>query len=75
MLQFILQFLRQKNTDRFEWFIEKATEIGVDIITRLFVKEQKERVIKPERLNKILISAIKQSLRTYLPELKEITKI
>ena len=63
-----------KNTDRFEWFIEKATEIGVDIITPVICERTERKVIKPERLNKILISAIKQSLRTYLPELKEITK-
>jgi len=64
-----------KNIDRFEWFLEKATEIGVDIITPIICERTERQIIKPERLNKILISALKQSLRTYLPELRAITPI
>jgi 16S rRNA (uracil1498-N3)-methyltransferase len=60
-----------KNIDRFEWFLEKATEIGVDEITPLICKRSERTVIKPDRLNGILISAMKQSFQTYLPKLNE----
>lgn len=61
-----------KNIDRFEWFLEKATEIGIDRIVP-FVSQQSERkVIKTERLNKIINAAMKQSKRAYLPALDEI---
>jgi len=60
-----------KNTARFEWFLEKATEIGIDEITPL-VCEHSERVqIRIDRLQKIILSAAKQSLKTYLPILHE----
>ncbi len=59
-----------KNLDRFEWFIEKATEIGVSIITPLICERTERQNIKPDRLNKIIISALKQSFRTWLPVLK-----
>ncbi|OIP05657.1 MAG: 16S rRNA (uracil(1498)-N(3))-methyltransferase [Bacteroidetes bacterium CG2_30_32_10] len=62
-----------KNIDRFEWFLEKATEIGIDVITPIICERSERQIIKPERLNKILISALKQSLKTYLPELRAIT--
>ena len=60
-----------KNIDRFEWFLEKATEIGIDEITPLICKRSERTVVKHERLNGILISAMKQSLKTYLPQLNE----
>ena len=60
-----------KNIDRIEWFLEKATEIGVDEITPLICKRSERTVVKYERLNGILISAMKQSLKTYLPKLNE----
>ena len=60
-----------KNIDRFEWFLEKATEIGIDEITPLIAKRSERTVIKWERLNGILISAMKQSLKTDLPKLNE----
>ena len=60
-----------KNIDRFEWFLEKATEIGIDEITPLICKRSERTVVKHERLNGILISAMKQSLKTYLPKLNE----
>jgi len=64
-----------KNTARFEWFLEKATEIGIDEITPL-VCEHSERVqIRIDRLQKIILSAAKQSLKTYLPILHEPMKI
>jgi len=59
-----------KNNDRFEWFLEKATEIGIDIITPLFCDHSERKVIKPERLEKIIESAMKQSLNAYKPVLK-----
>lgn len=61
-----------KNIDRFEWFLEKATEIGIDEITPLLTKHSERKIIKPERLEKILVSAIKQSLKAYLPKLNPI---
>jgi len=61
-----------KSIDRFEWFLEKATEIGIDRIIP-FVSQQSERkVIKTERLNKIIKSAMKQSKQAYLPKIEEI---
>jgi len=53
-----------KNPDRFEWFIEKAVEIGVDIITPLICDHTEKQSIKPERINNIIISAMKQSLKS-----------
>ena len=61
-----------KNIDRFEWFLEKCTEIGIDEITPLLSEHSERKVIKPERLEKILVSAIKQSLKAYLPKLNEL---
>ena len=63
-----------KNTDRFEWFLEKTTEIGIDEITPLLCKHSERTVIKTDRLNKILISGIKQSIKASLPKLNELTK-
>jgi 16S rRNA (uracil1498-N3)-methyltransferase len=57
--------------DRFEWFLEKATEIGIDEITPIFCSHSERIRIKTERLQKILISAMKQSLKAYLPKLNE----
>ena len=58
-----------KNLDRFEWFLEKATEIGISEITPLICKRSERRQVKYERLEKILVSAMKQSLKAYKPEL------
>ncbi len=62
-----------KNIDRFEWFLEKATEIGIDEITPLLSEHSERKVVKPERLEKILVAAMKQSLKAYLPALNELT--
>ncbi len=62
-----------KNNERFEWFLEKATEIGIDEITPLICEHSERRKIKTERLNQILVSAMKQSQRAYLPVLNELT--
>lgn len=58
-----------KNIDRYEWFLEKATEIGIDRIMPFVGEHSERKVIKPERLEKILISAAKQSLKGAIPEL------
>ena len=60
-----------KNIDRFEWFLEKATEIGIDEITPLLSDHSERKSVKPERLEKILVSAMKQSVKAYLPKLNE----
>ena len=60
-----------KNIERFEWFLEKATEIGIDEITPLICERSERKIIKLERLNKILISSIKQSLQYQLPKLNK----
>ena len=62
-----------KNIDRFEWFLEKATEIGVDEITPLLCSNSERKVIKEDRLEKIMVSAMKQSLKAYLPRLNPMT--
>lgn len=58
-----------KNMDRLEWFAEKATEIGVDEITPVFCRFSERKNINIERLEKILISAMKQSQKAHLPKL------
>ena len=56
-----------KNADRIEWFVEKATEFGVDKISLVDCKNTERSFIKIERLNKVAISAMKQSLKAVLP--------
>ena len=60
-----------KNNDRTEWFLEKATEIGIDEITPIICANSERRVIKLERFEKIIQSAMKQSLKFTLPKLNE----
>jgi 16S rRNA (uracil1498-N3)-methyltransferase len=60
-----------KNIERLEWFAEKATEIGIDEITPVICRFSERKVIKHDRLEKILISAMKQSLKACLPRLNE----
>ena len=62
-----------KNMDRNEWLAEKATEIGFDELTFLNCRFSERKVIKTERIEKILVSAIKQSLKARLPRLNEMT--
>ena len=62
-----------KSIDRFEWFLEKATEIGVGEIVPILTEHSERKVIKHERLEKVLVSAMKQSMNPYKPELKELT--
>lgn len=56
-----------KNIERLEWFIEKCTEIGIDEITPVICRFSERKIIKPERLEKIIVSAAKQSLKAYFP--------
>lgn len=58
-----------KNIERLEWFIEKATEIGIDEITPIICRFSERKIIKEERLEKIIVSAAKQSLKAYFPKL------
>jgi len=60
-----------KNMDRFEWFLEKATEIGIDEITPIICTHSERKKIKTERCNRILLSAMKQSLKFHVPKLNE----
>ena len=60
-----------KNIDRIEWFLEKATEIGIQEITPIISEHSERKEVKTERLNKVIVSAMKQSLKAYLPRLNE----
>lgn len=60
-----------KNTDRLEWFIEKSVEIGIDEISLILTKHSERKQQKLERLEKIAVSAMKQSLKAYLPKINE----
>ena len=60
-----------KNDDRLEWFIEKAVEIGIDEITPLICSRTEKKRIRRERLEGLILSAMKQSLKSYLPKLNE----
>lgn len=62
-----------KNNDRFEWFLEKATEIGITEITPLLCDHSERKTVKEERLSKIVQSAMKQSLQMHLPTLHPLT--
>ena len=62
-----------KNMDRTEWFAEKATEIGFDELTFLKCRWSERTVIKTERIEKILVSAMKQSHKAWKPVLNEMT--
>ena len=64
-----------KNLDRMEWLVEKATEIGVDTITFLRCARSERRELKLERLEKIAVSALKQSGQAWLPHLAELTNL
>jgi 16S rRNA (uracil1498-N3)-methyltransferase len=60
-----------KNPERFEWFIEKSVEIGIDEITPLICRNTEKQSVKAERLNKIIVSAMKQSLKAKITLLHE----
>lgn len=60
-----------KSIDRFEWFLEKATEIGVERIIPVISRHSERKVIKTDRSRKVLIAAMKQSRTAWLPEITE----
>jgi len=60
-----------KNNERFEWFVEKATELGVDCIVPLIGERSERRVYKTDRARRIALSATKQSLKARIPEIAE----
>ena len=62
-----------KNINRFEWFLEKATEIGIDKIIPMLSEHSERKEIKQPRLNKVITSAMKQSLKAWHPTLCKMT--
>ena len=60
-----------KMNDSYEWFLEKATEIGIETITPIICDHSERKIIKPERFEKIIQSAMKQSLNCYFPKLND----
>jgi len=60
-----------KNINRYEWFLEKATEISINEITPIICQRSERKVVKTERLNKVITAALKQSIKAYHPLLNE----
>jgi len=63
-----------KNSDRIEWFVEKCVEIGIDRITLIECENTERAYLRKDRLDKVAISAMKQSIKARLPVIDEITK-
>ena len=63
-----------KNLNRWEWFLEKTTEIGIDAIHPIVSFHSERKVLKKDRQERILVSAMKQSYKTKLPRLSELEK-
>ena len=64
-----------KNMDRMEWMTEKSVELGVDRIVPVLCTHSERKVLKEDRLRKIVVSAMKQSLKTILPEVAPLTPL
>lgn len=64
-----------KNIERVEWFLEKATEVGIDEITPIICEHSERKEVRSERLNKVMVAAMKQSLKACLPKLNEAVKL
>ncbi|MCR4824896.1 MAG: 16S rRNA (uracil(1498)-N(3))-methyltransferase [Bacteroidales bacterium] len=60
-----------KNIDRYEWFVEKATEIGVDVVAPVIGDHSERKVLKTDRLRRLALSAAKQSLKGAVPQIAE----
>lgn len=60
-----------KNADRFEWFVEKSVEMGVDVIAPVIGEHSERKVFKTERLKRLVLSAVKQSLKGTVPDVRE----
>ncbi|MDE7160646.1 MAG: 16S rRNA (uracil(1498)-N(3))-methyltransferase [Muribaculaceae bacterium] len=69
----VLAVAPSKNMDRMEWLVEKAVEIGVTRIVMLRCARSERKVVKPERLMRIAVSAMNQSLKGCIPEVTEMT--
>ncbi|GAB6119197.1 16S rRNA (uracil(1498)-N(3))-methyltransferase [Dysgonomonas termitidis] len=67
-----IAFAPTKNIDRIEWFAEKATEIGIDRLSPILCQHSERKEIKAQRIEKILVSAMKQSQKALLPQLDDI---
>lgn len=59
-----------KNNTRFEWFLEKSTEIGIDTITPIICAHSERKEVKIDRLNRVITAAIKQSIKAFHPKLE-----
>lgn len=64
-----------KNMDRLEFFLEKATEIGVDEITPILCRYSERKKIKDERLERVVVAAMKQSVKAFMPKINPLTKV
>lgn len=64
-----------KNEARMEWFVEKATEVGIDVFTPLQCDHSERVHLHPERMEKIVVSAMKQSLKAYKPLLRDMQRV
>ncbi len=64
-----------KNIDRYEWFLEKGTEMGMDVVVPVIGEHSERKIVKPERCERILLSATKQSLKAALPRLEPLTSV
>jgi 16S rRNA (uracil1498-N3)-methyltransferase len=62
-----------KSIERFEWFVEKATEIGIDEITPIVTEKSERKTVRIDRLEKIAIAAMKQSIKAYLPRINPLS--
>ncbi len=62
-----------KNIDRFEWFLEKSTEIGIDTITPVLCKHSERKRIKLDRSMRVITAAVKQSIKAYHPVINALT--
>ena len=71
----VLGIAPTKNLDRIEWLVEKCVEMGVDRIIPLRCHNSERTVLKTERLRKIMVSAMKQSLKATLPQLDDMTPV
>ena len=60
-----------KNTERFEWFVEKAVEIGIDEITPLLCERSERKNINIARIQRIAVAAMKQSVKAYMPQVND----
>ena len=69
----VLAIAPTKNLDRIEWLVEKCVEMGIDRIIPLRCHNSERTVLKTERLKKIMVAAMKQSLKATLPQLDEMT--